>query len=335
MRNESRPLLILGDGGWGTALATVLHANGHPVRIWSHDADYAQVLETTRENSKFLPGITLPKGITVGSDARSLAQDVSALFSVIPTQFLRAALVKLKSALPEEAVVISCSKGFECGTLDLPSRIVSQSLPKCRVAVLSGPSHAEEVARGLPTTVVVASAHPEDSRIAQQLLSGPRFRVYSSSDPLGVEVGGAAKNVIAIAAGIADGLDFGDNARAGLVTRGLREITRIGIHLGARPETFAGLSGMGDLIATATSAHSRNRTVGLRIGRGESLAEILRSTEQVAEGVETTRSIRALGERTGVEVPITREVHAVLFEGKPPREAVEALMSRETREESQ
>jgi len=327
------PILVLGDGGWGTALAMVLHANSHDVRLWSQDPHYARVLETTRQNPKFLPGVVLPEGIRVGSEVQSLAKDVLAIFSVIPTQFLRASLKRLSASLSQEGIVVSCSKGLECGTLDLPSRIVTQVLPKSRVAVLSGPSHAEEVSRGLPTAVVAASARPEDSKLVQGILSGHRFRVYSSKDPLGVEVGGAAKNVIAIAAGIADGLGFGDNARAGLITRGLREITRIGIQLGARAETFAGLSGMGDLIATATSSHSRNHTVGVRIGRGETLADILRSTEKVAEGVETTRSIYQLGERTGVEIPITREIYSVLFQGKPPREVVEALMSRETRGE--
>jgi glycerol-3-phosphate dehydrogenase (NAD(P)+) len=311
----------------------VLHANHYQVRLWSHDPDYARLLARTRENPKFLPGVALPEGITIGSEARLLALDTEAIFSVIPTQFLRASLKKLRDSLPQEGLFVSCSKGLERGTLELPSRILSELLPRSRVTVLSGPSHAEEVSRGLPTAVVAASAWPEDSKMVQRFLGGPAFRVYSSKDPQGVEVGGAAKNVMAIAAGIADGLGFGDNARAAIITRGLREITRIGTQLGARAETFAGLSGMGDLIATATSSHSRNRTVGFRIGLGESLPEILGSTEKVAEGVETTRSIYEMGERTGVEVPITREVHAVLFEGKPPREAVEALMSRETREE--
>jgi glycerol-3-phosphate dehydrogenase (NAD(P)+) len=332
--NGKEPVLVLGDGGWGTAIAMVLDAKGYSVRVWGHDRAYTEVLASTRRNPKFLPDVHLPEGIRFGSDARDLARGVAAVFSVIPTQFLRSTIARVRDSIPRDAILVSCSKGFERGTLELPSRILSGSFPGSRVAVLSGPSHAEEVSRGLPTTVVAASTARETALEVQRILNGPRFRIYSSGDPTGVEVGGAAKNVIALAAGISDGLGFGDNARAGLLTRGLREITRLGVLLGARAETFAGLSGIGDLIATCTSHHSRNRTVGFRIGRGEDLETILRSTEKVAEGVETTRSIRELARKLAMEAPITSEVHAVLFEGKPAREAVETLMAREVGEET-
>ena len=334
-KNKRRPsrILVLGDGGWGTALAMVLHENGHDVRVWGVDAEYTRQVQRTRKNPKFLPDVVLPEGILFGSDPSELAAGAELIFSVIPTQFLRSALTQIGGHLPPEAPIVSCSKGFERGSLHLPSGIVGELLPAAEVVVVSGPSHAEEVSRGLPTTVVAAATRAETAARVQNQLSGSRFRVYTSRDRVGVEVGGAAKNVIALAAGISDGLGFGDNTRAGLITRGLHEITRLGKALGAHEETFAGLSGTGDLIVTCTSSHSRNYTVGSRIARGESLEDIGRSTETVAEGVETTRSIHELAGNLGVTLPITAEVYAVLFEGKPPREAVEDLMCREVKEE--
>lgn len=325
--------LVLGDGGWGTALAMVLHENGHDVRVWGVDAEYTRQVQSTRKNPKFLPGVVLPEGIVFGSDAAQLAEGVAMTFSVVPTQFLRSALTRIGSHLPPGTPIVSCSKGFERGSLRLPSGVISELLPAAEVVVLSGPSHAEEVSRGLPTTVVVATTRAENAAAVQRLLNCRRFRVYTSGDPVGVEVGGAAKNIIALAAGISDGLGFGDNTRAGLITRGLHEITRLGKALGARVETFAGLSGTGDLIVTCTSSQSRNYTVGFRIARGEGLEDIRRSTETVAEGVETTRSIHELARTLDVTLPITAEVHAVLFEGKSPRKAVEDLMCREVKEE--
>jgi len=327
------PILVLGDGGWGTALAMVLEESGHDVRVWGHDPAYTQEIETTRRNPRFLSGVRIPDGVRFGSDARALARDVDVVFSVIPTQFVGGVVERIGDALPARALYVSCSKGFERGTLELPSRRLATCLPDAAIAVLSGPSHAEEVSRGLPTTVVVASADSAVARRAQELFTAPYFRIYTSSDPLGVEIGGAAKNVIALAAGISDGLGFGDNARAALICRGCSEITRLGVALGARRETFVGLSGLGDLVATATSLHSRNRAVGTRIGQGESLESILASTQKVAEGVETTRSVHELARRIDVELPITAEVHAMLFERKPARQAVEDLMGREPKAE--
>lgn len=328
------PVLILGNGGMGTALSLILHQTGATVRVWGFETDYTREMERVRRNPKFLPGIEIPRPIRFSPEIEELTPGVETIVSVIPTQFLRRTLEKLRPHLPEEALVISCSKGFERSTLELPSRVIAEVLPRSRVGVLSGPSHAEEIARGLPTTVVVAAEDPERSRFIQGLFHSPSFRAYTSGDPLGVEIAGASKNVIALAAGIADGLGFGDNARAALICRGASEITRIGSTLGAQPETFAGLSGIGDLVVTCTSEHSRNRSVGLRLGRGESLGDILRSTEMVAEGVETTRSLHQLAAKLRVELPITREVYAVLFEGKDARQAVADLMGREPKDEA-
>jgi glycerol-3-phosphate dehydrogenase (NAD(P)+) len=303
------------------------------VRLWGHDPAYVEHLARTRRNPKFLPGIRLPEGLQISSDFAALAEGAEFIFSVIPTQYLRGVVSSLGPRFPPGATVISCSKGIERGTLHLPSRILAEALGARPIVVLSGPSHAEEVARGLPATVVAASRDQESACEVSRLLSGPTFRVYTNPDPLGVEIGGAVKNVIALAAGIADGIGLGDNARAALITRGAMEIARLGLALGARRETFMGLSGIGDLIVTCTSDHSRNRGVGVRIGKGETLELILRSSEKVPEGVETTRSLLELARHAGVDLPITREVHAVLFEEKPPSLAVESLMARSTKDE--
>ena len=278
-KRPDSPVLVLGNGGFGTALALLLHHAGHRVVVWGNDPDYTRQIEECRENEKFLPGIPLPDEIRFSPDVRELAVGAEVIVSTVPTQFLRATLQRLSEHLPQKALVVSCSKGFERSTLELPSRLIRATLPQCRVGVLSGPSHAEEVGRRLPTTVVAAAETPEVASSIQALMNTSWFRAYTSSDPLGVEIAAATKNVIALAAGIAQGLGFGDNTGAALVCRGAAEITRLGVALGARQETFVGLSGIGDLIATSTSQHSRNRSVGLRLGKGETLAEILRSTE--------------------------------------------------------
>lgn len=331
--NSNPPVLVLGHGGWGTAIAMILRSNGHAVRVWGHDAGYSEEIETTRENRKYLPGITIPDGIVFGSEISTMGAGAETVFSVIPTQFLRATLQSLKEHIPPQAIFVTCSKGFERKTLELPSRIIQSLFTGSDVAVLSGPSHAEEASRGLPTTVVVASGEDSLSTKIQQIISTDTFRVYTSSDARGVEVAGASKNVIALAAGISDGLGYGDNARAALVCRGASEITRLGTALDCGKEAFSGLSGIGDLVATCTSSHSRNHKVGYRIGQGEPLAEILASSEKVAEGVETTRSMHQLAEKISVELPITTEVYKVLFENKLPYKAVGDLMGRDLKRE--
>ncbi len=317
---------VLGSGAWGTALAMVLHRAGHRVTVWGHDVAYAAEIEATRRNPKYLPGAEIPREIHFAGDRPSSSDTV---FSVVPTQKLRETLTRLRDKIAPAAVLVSCSKGFEVGSLKRPAEVIRELLPGRRVVTLSGPSHAEEVCRFLPAALVAASDDAPSARRIQSLFSGAFLRVYTSEDAVGVEVGGATKNVIAIACGISDGLGFGANARAALMTRGLHEMTRLGLALGGEVRTFAGLSGMGDLVATCASELSRNWTVGHGIGCGASLEEIHASTAKVAEGVPTTRSIHELAGTMGLDLPITREVHAVLFEAKEPRRALVSLMGRE------
>lgn len=323
-----RRACVLGDGGWGTALAVLLAERDLETSVWGVDPAYTARMESIRANPRFLPHVAIPRGVHFGSDpARALA-GAEVVLSVIPTQFLRQALPPFRPHLPPVPVV-SCSKGLEEGTGLLPSQILEQVLrPQGPLVVLSGPSHAEEVVQGLPASVVAASTDPGAAEAVQLLLSSDHFRVYTSPDPLGVELGGAVKNIVAIAAGICDGLGLGDNAKSALMARGLAEIARFGAALGARHESFYGLAGLGDLVTTCVSPHGRNRAVGERLGRGETLELILASTETVAEGVRTTRAVRDKARSLGVELPITEAVHRVLFEASPPREEVTRLMLR-------
>jgi glycerol-3-phosphate dehydrogenase (NAD(P)+) len=328
-----RDVTVLGDGGWGTAVALVLAGNGLRVTMWGYDPDYLDEMRTTRENRRFLPRVPLPAELEFEPDqARALAS-AELVFVAIPTVYLRGSLGHGRGYLREGVGVVSLTKGIERETLLRPTAIAAEQLGAERVAVLSGPSHAEEVVRGCPTTVTVSSADTELALAAQAALMSPTFRVYTSSDPVGVELGGALKNVIALSAGICIGLELGDNALAALMTRGLAEMTRLGTALGADPLTFSGLSGMGDLVVTCLSPHGRNRRVGLEIGRGRALHEILDEMQQVAEGVTTAESARALGARAGVELPIVEQVWRVLHEDKDPRTAVEELMTREPKPE--
>ena len=326
-------IAVLGDGGWGTALAVHAAQLGRRVALWSAFPEQAADLARTRQNEKFLPGVRLPDEVLVTSEAAGALDGAVAAISAVPTQFLRETVSGLAESVPPECLMISASKGLERGTLLRPSEILAELLPGRPVAVLSGPSHAEEVARGLPASVVAASAEAADAAQVQALLMGPALRIYTSEDVLGVELGAALKNVIALAAGVADGLELGDNAKAALITRGLAELGRLGAALGARAETFTGLSGLGDLVVTCASRHSRNRAVGERLGRGEKLADILASTGKVAEGVPTAEAILELAGRHGVELPIAAAVKRVL-DGAEPREEVAGLMTRAPRAES-
>jgi len=324
---------VIGDGGWGTALALVLHSGGRDVRLWSAFDGYAAELRAKRENVKFLPGIELPADLTITADAAEAAADAELVVIAVPTQYIRGVLESIGGALPRGAGYVSVSKGIEQGTLLRPTEVARELLGLDAVAGMFGPSHAEEVARGLPTTVVAASARAELAGSVQEAFMTPRFRVYTNDDLLGCELGAALKNVVALSAGICHGLGFGDNAKAALLTRGLAEIARLGVALGAKPMTFLGLTGMGDLITTCFSPYGRNRSVGIRIGEGESLGDITSSTEQVAEGVPTTESALVLAARAGVELPIAEAVSRILFEGASPAEAVRELMSREAKPE--
>ncbi len=318
---------VIGDGGWGTALSIVLAGNGHGVRLWSAFPEYAAELARSRENVKFLPGITLPKSVEVTDDvARALDADV--LVVAVPTKFMRQVLKKFAGKFSPGPDIISVAKGIEHDTLKRPSEIIGELLTSSPVGVLCGPSHAEEVARLLPTAVVAASEDAKTAERIQNLFANEFFRVYTSTDILGVELGGAFKNVIAIAAGICDGLALGDNAKSALITRGLEEMQRLGSAMGAERSTFFGLSGIGDLVTTCVSPYGRNRQIGMRLGKGEKLDEILAETQTVAEGILTAQSVCRLAKEHGVDVPISREVYSVAFEGKNAGEAVRELMSR-------
>ncbi|HEX7343508.1 MAG TPA: NAD(P)H-dependent glycerol-3-phosphate dehydrogenase [bacterium] len=327
---------VLGAGSWGTAIALLLRGKGCGVRLWEFRPEAAERLRRERENREFLPGIPLAPEILIDHDAGRCLADTEIVILAIPSQFVRQALTKIKDLIPPQALIINAAKGIEERTLMRPSQVVRELIANAlphRYAALSGPSHAEEVSRGIPTSVVAASENIETAKRVQELFATPGFRVYASEDLVGVELGGALKNIIAIATGICDGLGFGDNTKGALLTRGLAEITRLGVKLGGQPRTFAGLSGMGDLITTCTSRHSRNRYVGEQIGRGKRLNEVLAGMTMIAEGVRTCRSARELARREGVPMPITEAVHSILFEDKNPKQAVTELMTRDLKVE--
>lgn len=324
---------VIGDGGWGTAIALLLHDRGHAVRIWGAFPEYLAEMRRTRHNRKFLHGVLLPPDIELCDDFAAFAKGCSMFFSVVPTVHLRKTLERFRPAYPAGVPVVSATKGIEIGTLRLPSEILLEALgPKTPVAVLAGPSHAEEVANKLPASLVAASKSPELAKRVQDATNCDRFRVYTGSDPVGVELGSALKNILAIAAGVCDGLELGDNAKAALTTRGLVEIARYGAARGAKKETFYGLTGLGDLLTTCYSKHSRNRSVGEKLGRGMKLDAILAESEMIAEGVTTTKAV--VESKSGAEMPITHETYKILFQGKDPRQAMLDLMQRAPKEES-
>ncbi len=329
----TRKITVIGNGGWGTALAILLHKKGYEVTLWGADALYVKYLNEKRENVKFLKDIPIPSGIQLTSDISHKLMDAHLIVSAIPTPYLRSALTRFKGIFAPEIHIVSVTKGIENETLMRPSEIIKSVLGNQPISLLLGPSHAEEVARGLPTTIVASSKDPNLARAVQEIFTTDRFRVYTNPDMLGVELGAAMKNVIAIASGICDGLKFGDNSKAALITRGLAEISRLGIAMGAQRSTFSGLTGLGDLITTCISPYGRNRRVGEQIGKGRNLQEILNNMEQIAEGVWTTKSVMAISEKFHVEMPITREIYNVLFTNKSPLEAVGNLMLRTPKSE--
>jgi glycerol-3-phosphate dehydrogenase (NAD(P)+) len=327
---------ILGDGAWGTAIAILLARNSdHRVTLWSARAENGKILRECRENVRLLPGVPIPENIELTTDISRAGAVADLCVAAIPTVYLRETLQKVAPALRPEMPVLSLAKGLENGTFLRPTEIVRQVLGVTRVAVLSGPSHAEEVSRGMPASLVAGSEDLELARWIQQCFSGDRFRVYTTFDVVGVELAGALKNIVGIAAGISDGLDFGDNAKSALLTRGLVEMARFGVALGAEHQTFFGLSGLGDLITTCISRHGRNRAVGERLARGEKIKDILAGMRMVAEGVYTTRSVYEKAGKMGIDMPITTEVYHVLYEDKNARTAVTDLMMREPRSEKQ
>jgi glycerol-3-phosphate dehydrogenase (NAD(P)+) len=331
----STKFTVLGDGAWGTAIAILLTENPeHEVVLWSAREESGRALREQRENRRLLPGIPIPESVTLTSDIAQASTGAAAYIAAIPTVYLRPTLEKIRTRLSPRTPFISLAKGLEIETFLRPTQIITQVVGCDAVAVLSGPSHAEEVSRGLPATLVAASSDFDLSRWVQQHFATARFRVYTNQDVIGVELAGALKNIIGIAAGISDGLGLGDNAKSALLTRGLVEMARFGVALGAEHQTFYGLAGVGDLVTTCISRHGRNRHVGERLAHGEKLAEILASMSMVAEGVYTARSVHDKAERMGVETPITAQIYRVLYEDKDPRQAVNDLMLRELRSEA-
>lgn len=328
-------LTIIGAGSWGSSLSVLLSANGHQVTLWSCFEEEIRMLETCREHRDKLPGVRIPESVILETDLAAAVRDADQVVFVVPSQTLRQNARQLKSLLPANAILVCCSKGLEEGTGLRLSEVLLEELPAFKVVGLYGPSHAEEVAQGIPTTVVAASPDREAAESVQDAFMGPSFRVYTSSDLIGAEIGSALKNVIALCAGICDGLGFGDNSRAALMTRGITEIARLGTAMGASAKTFSGLTGIGDLIVTCTSRHSRNWNAGYLIGKGASPEEATAQVRMVVEGVSATRASRTLAARAGVSMPIAEEAYRILFEGKDAMTAVRDLMTRSRKHETE
>jgi len=327
---------IIGAGAWGTALALLLADRGHDVTLWMYEKDLAEETQRTRENRVYLPGFTLPANISVNATLDRAVRERPFILSVVPSHTARAISTHMAPFLANDAVIVSASKGIETETLMPLSDVFRETLPlkfHDRLCFLSGPSFAKEVAQKMPTAVALASYDPGAGKRTQQLMSAPYFRVYTNPDVIGVELGGSVKNVIAIAAGVLEGLGFGYNTMAALLTRGLAEMTRLGVAMGADPRTFSGLAGMGDLVLTCTGGLSRNRTLGVRLGKGERFEDIMKGLPTVAEGVKTAKATRELARKHSVEMPVVDEVYRIIYEGKDPRLALKDLMSRELKGE--
>ena len=320
---------ILGAGSWGTAISVLLCDNGHDVMVWSIDKDEIKMLEEEREHKTKLPGVKISDSLKLTNDAKEAVDFAELIVMVVPSPFVRSTSKTIAPYVREKQLIVNLAKGIEESTLMVLTDVIKDEIPQCKTAVLSGPSHAEEVGKRLPTTVVAGAEDKEDALLIQDVFMSDYFRVYTSPDVLGIELGGALKNVIALAAGISDGLGCGDNAKAALITRGIAEIKKLGVSMGGDAETFGGLSGIGDLIVTCASMHSRNRRAGILIGQGKSTDEAMKEVEMVVEGVYAAKAAKKLADKYGVEMPIVNEVNKVLFEGKSPADAVNDLMLRD------
>ena len=324
---------VLGAGSWGTALALLLHKNGHQVTVWSINQEEVDMLSSKREHTSKLPGVKLPEEMIFTSNMEEAIVGKDFLVLAVPSPFTRSTARNMKPYVKEGQIIVDVAKGIEEATLMTLSQQIEEELPQADVAVLSGPSHAEEVGRGLPTIVVIGARTKETAEYLQSMFMNEVFRVYTSPDMLGMELGGSLKNVIALAAGIADGMGYGDNTKAALITRGIAEIARLGVKMGGAIESFTGLTGIGDLIVTCASVHSRNRKAGYLMGQGKSMQEAMDEVQMVVEGVYSTKAAVKLGEKYGVSLPIINKVNEVLFEGKDPKEAVNELMLRDSKAE--
>jgi glycerol-3-phosphate dehydrogenase (NAD(P)+) len=324
---------VIGAGSWGTALALLLHKNGHEVNVWSIDAAEVEMLDKKREHAAKLPGVRIPDDMTFTTDLEGACIGKDVLVLAVPSPFTRSTAKKMSPFITTGQIIVDVAKGIEDTTLMTLSEQIKDEIPQANVAVLSGPSHAEEVGRGLPTNVVIGAKSEETAKYLKDIFKNEVFRVYTSPDMLGMELGGSLKNVIALAAGIADGLGYGDNTKAALITRGIAEISRIGVKMGGSIETFYGLTGIGDLIVTCASVHSRNRKAGFLMGQGKTMQEAMDEVQMIVEGVYSAKAAIKLGEKYEVSIPIIEQVNKVLFEDKNPREAVNELMTRLSRVE--
>ncbi|MBN8587339.1 MAG: NAD(P)H-dependent glycerol-3-phosphate dehydrogenase [Rhodothermia bacterium] len=337
MITHPKRIAIFGSGSWGTALAIGLVEKGHEVTLWARRQEAAKAMRENRHNPDYLPDVRLPEGLNITHNLGNTAREKEMWVIATPSHSIRALATSLKPFAHKKLIVVSVAKGIENGTLLTTSQVLSDVLiplvPKSHIGVLYGPSHAEEVILGMPTTVVAAAGSRTAAQEIQHTFMSKKLRIYVNPDLLGVEISGSVKNVMAIAAGISDGVGYGDNTKAAILTRGMAEIRRLGLAMGAKPETFSGLAGIGDLVVTCMSQHSRNRFVGEQIGRGRSLEEIQAEMNMVAEGVRTTQSVMELARKLHVEMPITEAVHSLLFEGKKPQEVVMHLMTRAAKNE--
>ncbi len=331
---NTKKITVIGDGGWGTTLAMILNAKGNKVTLWGVFPDYIETMKSARENVKFLPGIKIPDQILLTSDLASAVRDSDILVFAAPSQHMREVAGRMKGMKLDGKLLVSVAKGIENHTMMRMSQVVCDVLGKVRIGVLSGPTISFEVARGLPTTVVAASEDEKTAQEIQDLFMTETFRVYTNTDLIGVELGGSIKNVIAIAAGISDGMGFGVNTKSSMLVRGIVEIARLGTAMGAKQETFYGISGLGDLVTTCVSTHGRNRWFGEEIGKGKKPDQVLKSTEMVVEGVGTAESCHELQKKYKVEMPIAEEIYAIIYNGKDPKTAVRDLMTRKKKSES-
>lgn len=325
---------VIGSGGWGTAIAIMLAKSGHDITLWSYLKEESDALRQNKENKPFLPGVEIPDAVSFTSDI-SECGSADLIIIAVPSHAVRQTASSLSKYVAKGQLILNISKGLEEGTLCTLSEVLREELPDCEIAVMSGPSHAEEVSRGIPTTNVVAARTDKIANHIQDIIMNPTFRIYTNPDMLGVELGGSLKNVIALCAGVLDGLKLGDNTKAALMTRGIVEIARLGVAMGAKAETFNGLSGIGDLIVTCTSMHSRNRRAGILIGQGKTCAEATAEVKMVVEGIKTCKAAKELSDRLGVEMPIVNEAYKVLFEGMPVSETIPNLMKRSKKHETE
>lgn len=320
---------VIGAGSWGTALSVLLNKNGHDVTIWSIMQDEIDMLEKEHEHKSKLPGVILSDSISFTTDLEKTVKENEILVLAVPSPFIRSTSKNMKTFVKEGQIIVSVAKGIEESTLLTMSEVVEEEIPQAKVCVMCGPTHAEEVGRGIPTTIVVGAKEKSTANLLQDIFMNENFRVYTSPDILGMEIGGALKNVVALAAGVADGLGYGDNTKAALITRGIAEITRLGIAMGGKFETFAGLTGIGDLIVTCSSMHSRNRRAGILIGQGKTMKEAMDEVQMVVEGVYSAKAALGLSKKFNVELPIIEQVNLILFENKNAGEAVKDLMIRD------